>query len=79
MATITAAQFEKRYGSLVRAEYAEYTGYGALCTALAARQPAIDVPHGVLIQWLKRKSIKPADAITVSSADDLQDKYGDLV
>ena len=79
MTSITAAQFEKRYGNLVRAEYVEYTGYGALCTVLLARQPPIDGPHGVLIQRFKRKNIKPPDAIAVSSADDLQEKYGDFV
>ena len=79
MASITAAQFEKRYGNLVRAEYAEYTGREALRTVLLARQPPIDVSEGVLLQWLKRKSIKPADAITVSSANELQEKYGELV
>ena len=79
MAKITAPQFEKRYGSLVRAEYAEITGREALRTALAARQPPICVSDGVLRQWLKRKSIKPADAITISSGDELQDKYGALV
>ena len=78
MAGITAAQFEKRYGAMCRAEYPEYTGREALRTVLLQRHPPIDVPDGVLRQWLKR-SIKPADAITVSSSDDLQEKYGDLV
>jgi hypothetical protein len=78
MATITAAQFGKRYGAMCRAEYPDVTGREALRTVLLQRQPPIDVPEGVLRQWLKR-SVKPADAITVSSADDLQEKYGDLV
>ena len=78
MACITAAQFGKRHGALCRAEYSGYTGYEALRTVLLQRHPQIDVPAGVLRQWLKR-SVKPADAITVSSAEDLQEKYGDLV
>ena len=78
MVGITAAQFQKRYGHLVRAEYAEHTGYGALRTVLLQRHPPIDVPFGALRQWLKR-SVKPADAIAVSRADELQEKYGDLV
>ena len=78
MATITANQFEKRYGAMCRAEYPEHTGEKALRTVLLQRQPPIDVPEGVLRQYLKR-SIKPANAITVSSSDDLQEKYGDLV
>ena len=61
-----------------RAEYPD-AGYEALRTVLLQRQPPIDVSHGVLRQWLKRKSIKPADAITVSGADELQEKYGALV
>ena len=78
MAAITAPQFEKRYGSMCRAEYPDL-GSRTLCTALAARQPPIVVSRGVLEQWLKRKSIKPADAITVSSVDELHEKYGALV
>ena len=78
MATITAAQFGKRYGAMCRAEYPEVTGHKALRSVLLQRQPPIDVPEGVLRQWLKR-SVKPADAVTVSSADDLQEKYGELV
>ena len=54
MASITAAQFEKRHGKLVRAEYAEYTGREALRTVLLQRQPPIDVPLGVFAQWLKK-------------------------
>ena len=79
MASITAARSEKRHGNLVRAEYADYTGQDALRTVLLQRHPPIDVPRGVLEQWLKRKSIKPADAITVSSTDELQEKHGALV
>ena len=78
MATITAPQFEKRYGATCRAEYPEHTGREALRTVLLQRVPSINVPEGVLRQWLKR-SVKPADAITVSSADELQEKYGALV
>ena len=42
------------------------------------RQPPIDVPVGVLRQWLKR-SVKPPDAITVSSTKELEEKYGAVV
>ena len=41
MAGITAAQFEKRYGPLARAEYAEYTGREALRTAFASMAASI--------------------------------------
>ena len=78
MAKITAPQFEKRYGALCRAEYPDL-GDNALTTALARRQPPIVVSKWALEQWMKRRSIKPADAITVSSADELQEKYGTVV
>ena len=76
MAQITAAQFGKRYGAMCRTEYPDLNST-ALSTALAARKPPIVVSRAVLEQWMKR-SIKPADAITVSSSEDLQEKYGDL-
>ena len=78
MTATTAVQFEKDHGALVRSEYSEYTGYEALCKVLGQRQPPIVVSEGVVRQWLK-KSIKPADAVTVSSTDELQEKYGSLV
>ena len=78
MAKLTSPQFEKRYGAMCRAEYPDLKS-GALLTALGQRQPAIVVSRAVLDQWLKRRSVKPADAITVSSADELQEKYGAVV
>ena len=75
---ITAPQFEKRYGAMCRGEYSEYSGCDALRIVLLKRQPPIDVPVGVLRLWLKR-SVKPADAITVSSTKELQEKYGAVV
>ena len=78
MAEITSPQFEKRYGAMCRAEYPDLKS-GALLTALGQRQPPIVVSRAVLDQWLKRRSIKPAYAITVSSADELQEKYAALV
>ena len=78
MATITANQFEKRYGAMCRAEYPEHTGHEALRTVLLQRQPPVDVSLGVLRQWLKI-SIKLADAITVSSTKELEEKYGAVV
>ena len=77
MAKITAAQFGKRYGAMCRAEYPDLNS-GALLTALGARQPPIVVSRGILEQWMKR-SIKPPDAITVSSTKELEEKYGAVV
>ena len=62
---------------MVRAEYPDLNS-GALRTALGGRQPPIVVSRGVLDQWMKRR-MKPADAITVSSKEELQEKYGSLV
>ena len=78
MASITAAQFERRHGELVRTQYAEYTGHEALRTVLLRRHPPIDVPSCVLHQWLKR-SMKPADAVTVTSTKELEEKDGAVV
>ena len=77
MANITPPQFGKRYGAMCRAEYPDLSSW-ALCTALGARQPPIVVSRGVLEQWMKR-SIKPADAITVTSTQELEEKYGAVV
>ena len=78
MASLIANQFEKRYGAMCRAEYPDL-GCRALLTALGARQPPIVVSKGALEQWMKRRNIKPANAITVSSANELQEKYGAVV
>ena len=78
MASIIANQFEKRYGAMCRAEYPNL-GREALATALARRQPPIVVSHGALRQWINRRSIKPADAVTVTSVQELEEKYGALV
>ena len=77
MAGTTAPQFEKRHGALCRAEYPNLNS-GALCSALGERQPPIVASRRVLAQWMKR-NIKPADAITVSSTKELEEKYGAVV
>ena len=77
MASLTANQFEKRFGAMARAEYPDLN-YKALATALAGRQPPIVVSPGALRQWINRRQ-QPADGITVSSTDELQEKYAELV
>ena len=78
MPVITSAEFEDRYGAVVRPEYSGYIGREALRTVLGQRQPPIVVSGGVLRQWLN-KSSKPPGAVTVSSTVELQDKYGAVV
>ena len=78
MSDLTATPPEERYGVLLRSELSEYTSHKALRTVLEQRQPPIDVSEGVLRQWLETP-MKPLDASTVSSTEDLQEKYGDGV
>ena len=77
MAGITAAEFEEIYGVLTRSEYPEFTRERALSKVLARREPPVIVSDGVLRVWLNK--YKPTDAVTVTSIQDLQDMYGDVV
>ena len=45
---------------------------------LGERQPPIVVSHGAAREFVKRR-MKPADAITISIKEELQEKYGSLV
>ena len=77
MAGITAADFEEIYGGIVRSEYFDVIRERALSHVLAAREPPVIVPEGTLRVWLRK--FKSADAVTVTSIQGLQDKYGDVV
>ena len=77
MACITAADFEEIYGDLVRSEYSDVIRERALSNVLVARETPVIVPHGVLRVWLRK--YKSSGAVTVTSIQDLQDKYGDVV
>ena len=77
MAGITAAEFEEIYGVLTRSEYPEFTRERALSKVLARREPPVIVSDGVLRVWLKK--YKTSDAVIVTSIQDLQDAYGDVV
>ena len=78
MPRITSAEFESRYGAIVRAEYPELTRT-MLRKALLERQPPTDVSDGVLRQWLNVQKSQAAGAVQVSTADELEDKYGATV
>ena len=77
MACITAADFEEIYGDLVRSEYFDVIREHALSNVLVAREPPVIVPDGVLRVWFRK--YKSSGAVTVTSIQDLQDKYGDVV
>ena len=77
MAELTAAEFEEIYGDIVRSEYSDVIRERALSNVLAAREPPVIVPEGVLRVWLRK--FKSVDAVTMTSIQDLQDKYGDVV
>ena len=74
---LTAEQFESQYGDTMRREYAEYVTPRTLMRALEHRRPRIPVSEGVLKVWFSKQAA-PAGTITVSSAAELNEKYGDL-
>ena len=76
MAELTAAQFEQIYGDLVRSEYPDAIRKRTLSNVLVAREPPAIVPDGVLRVWLRKHK---SGAVTVSSIQELQDKYGDVL
>ena len=63
----TAAEFDRRYGSMVRRRYGGYRSARILKNALAARRPSIQVSDGVLKQWIKRYA-RPSLAVGVADA-----------
>ena len=76
MAELTAAQFEEIYGDLVRSEYPDVIRERALSNVLVAREPPVIVPDGVLRVWLRKHKSR---VVTVSSIQELQGKYGDVL
>ena len=76
MTELTAAQFEEIYGDLVRSEYPDVIRERALSNVLVAREPPVIVPDGVLRVWLRKHK---SGAVTVTSIQELQDKYGDVL
>ena len=76
MAELTAAQFEQSYGDLVRSEYPDVIRERALSNVLVAREPPVIVPDGVLRVWLRKHKSR---GVTVSSIQELQEKYGDVL
>ena len=75
---LTAAQFHERCGHLVPGHFAQYTTAHTLRVALSQRNPPIIVTDGMLkIRFAK--FCLPSDAVTVSSAEELHRRYGDVL
>ena len=72
---LTAALFQERYGNLVSEHFAQYTTAHTLRVALSERKPPIIVTDGMLKMWFANFRL-PSDAVTVSSAEELQRRYG---
>ena len=74
----TAAVFQEQYGNLVSEQYAQYTTPHTLRMALSQRQPPIIVSDGMLKVWFAKYRL-PSDAVSVSSAEELNRMYGDIL
>ena len=77
-AKLTAALFQERYGNVVSEHFAQYTTARTLRVALSQRKPPIIVTDGMLKVWFAKFRL-PSDAVTVSSAEELHRRYGDLL
>ena len=75
---LTAALFHELYGNLVSEHFAEYTTARTLRVALSQRKPPIIVTDGMLKIWFAKFRL-PSDAVTVSSAEELHRRYGDVL
>ena len=74
----TAVQFEAQYGDLVRREYAEKSTPYTLRRALEGRCPPVRVSEYMLKVWFATQA-SPPGTVTVSSAAELDEQYGDVV
>ena len=59
-------------------QYAQYTTPRTLRVALSQRHPPIIVTDGMLKMWFAKHRL-PSDAVTVSSAEELHTRYGDIL
>ena len=75
---LTAALFQELYGDLVSEHFAEYTTARTLRVALSQRKPPIIVTDGMLKHWFAKYRL-PSYAVTVSSAEELHTRYGDVL
>ena len=75
---LTAKLFQERYGDIVSEHFSQYTTAYTLRVALSQRKPPIIVTDGMLKIWFAKFRLA-SDAVTVSSAEDLNTRYGDLL
>ena len=75
---MTAALFDAQYGELVTVHFAQYGTAYTLRVALSERQPPIIVTDGMLKVWFAKFRM-PSDAVTISSAEELHNRYGDIL
>ena len=75
---LTAAAFQSLYGNLCSEHFGQYTTARTLRIALSKRKPPIIVTDGMLKIWFAKFRL-PSDAVTVSSAEELHRRYGDLL
>ena len=75
---LTASLFDEKYGKLVSTRFREYTTPRSLAVALANHKPPIIVTDGMLKIWFAKFRL-PSDAVTVSSAEELHRRYGDIL
>ena len=80
---ISADDFEKQYGKLVREKYAEYGTAYKLDKALRAHKPAICMTQGLLKQWLLKYGSAAAEgnaaSISITSRAELEQRFGDVL
>ena len=75
---LTAVVFQERYAELVAREYGTCTTAYRPKGALEARRPPIKVSQTLLKVWFGKYRL-PDGAVAVSSADELQEKYGSIL
>ena len=75
---LTAKLFQERYGDLVSEHFSQYTTAYTLRVALSQRKPPIIVTDGMLKIWFAKFRLA-SDAVTVSSAEELNTRYGDFL
>ena len=76
---LTAAELQEQYGDvLASSPFCDCSNANALYTALAARQPPVEASLGCVRIWWNKYKI-PEGGISVASAQDLEQWYGDAI
>ena len=76
---LTARELQEQYGDvLASAPLCECSSASRLHTALSARQPPVEVSLGAVRIWWDKYKL-PEGAETVTSDQDLEDRFGDSI